>query len=78
MRNTPLFLGPDELDEFEQGVNRSQEEDTTVEPTLEMCFYDGFIGSLFDLTLFQPQNFEEVQSNGLTAPAVGAPGAWNP
>ncbi|KAH9824245.1 hypothetical protein DFH28DRAFT_1077992 [Melampsora americana] len=47
LENTPLFSGPDELDEFEQGVDRSQEEAT-------------------------------VQSDGLAAPVIGAPGAWKP
>ncbi|KAH9807683.1 hypothetical protein DFH28DRAFT_1138289 [Melampsora americana] len=78
LENTPLFLGPDELDEFEQGVDRSQEEATVVDPALHIAFDDGFISSSFDLTLFQPQDFEQVQSDGLAAPVIGAPGAWNP
>ncbi|KAH9811861.1 hypothetical protein DFH28DRAFT_1084727 [Melampsora americana] len=78
LENTPLFSGPDELDKFEQGVDRSQEEATVVDPALHMAFDDGFISSSFDLTLFQPQDFEQVQSDGLAAPVIGAPGAWNP
>ncbi|KAH9811358.1 hypothetical protein DFH28DRAFT_1182261 [Melampsora americana] len=78
LENTPLFSGPDELDEFEQGVDRSQEEATVVDPALHMAFDDGFISSSCDLTLFQPQDFEQVQSDGLAAPVIGAPGAWNP
>jgi hypothetical protein len=33
---------------------------------------------LFDLTLFQLQNSEQIQSNDLSAPVIGAPGAQGP
>ncbi|KAH9825009.1 hypothetical protein DFH28DRAFT_1117164 [Melampsora americana] len=73
------FSGPDKLEEFEEGLARCSEDHSAIDPHLEDDeFSNDFINSMFDLKLFQPSHFHQVMSNGASAPAVGAPGAWNP
>ncbi|EGG10866.1 uncharacterized protein MELLADRAFT_92214 [Melampsora larici-populina 98AG31] len=73
------FSGPDELQEFKDGLARRSEDDLAIDPHLEdEEFPNDLINSMFDLKMFQPSHFQQVMSNGASAPAVGAPGAWNP
>lgn len=79
--NQPIegFSGPEELQEFEDGMACRSEDDSAIDPHLEdKEFSNDFINSMFDLKMFQPSHFQQVMSNGASAPAVGAPGAWNP